>query len=81
MEREEIMKEWIREHSDTLIVVGLLLAGFYTMYEKINNTDRRLSDQIHCLDKRIAVIETVMVMEGKLPKQQSLACEGKDAVD
>lgn len=64
------MKEWIDQHSDTLIVVGLLLAGFYTMYEKITT-----------LDRRITVIETVMIMEGKLPRQQSLACEGKDAVD
>lgn len=64
------MKEWIDQHSDTLIVVGLLLAGFYTMYEKITT-----------LDRRITVIETVMIMEGKLPRQQSLACDGKDAVD
>lgn len=63
-------KDWIQ----TLTIIGSvlipMLGGYALIFEKMGS-----------LDHRLTVIETVMVMEGKLPKQQSLACEGKDAVD
>jgi hypothetical protein len=52
--------ELMKKHTDTVIVLGGILASVFWMNKSMN----KLGDQIASLDKRLTVIETVMIMKG-----------------
>lgn len=69
------MKNWIKEHFDTLAIVGAIVTATWTiksdmraidirLVDQIRSVDVRLTEQIHELDKRLTGIETIMLMQG-----------------
>ena len=57
--------EWIKKHTDTVIVLGGILASVFWMNGKFNEVDVRLNE----LDKRLVKIETIMYMKGLCPSE------------
>jgi len=49
------MKNWVKEHTDTLIIVGSLMAGVWTVKTDIHQLDQRLSDKIQNVEERMSV--------------------------
>jgi hypothetical protein len=65
------MKNWIKEHFDTLIVIGSVIAATWAIKNDMHDIDRnihdmdlRLTTQIFGIDKRVTTIETIMIMQG-----------------
>ena len=58
-----MMIDLIKKHVDTVIVLGGILASVMWMNGKTND----IKDQIAGLDKRLTVIETVMLCKGMMP--------------
>ena len=50
----------IKKHVDTIIVLGGILGSVMWM----NGLETRLNEKIAGIDKRLTVIETVMIMQG-----------------
>lgn len=57
------MKELVSKHIDTVIVLGGILGSVLWMNGKIND----VNDKIGGLDKRLTVIETVMLCNKMMP--------------
>lgn len=58
------MKNWIKEHFDTLAIVGAIVTATWTIKSDMHAIDIRLTAQIHEMDKRLTAIETIMLMQG-----------------
>lgn len=48
------MKTWIKEHFDTLAIVGTIVAATWTIKSDMHAMDIRLTAQIHELDVRLS---------------------------
>lgn len=57
--------EWVKKHTDTVIVLGGILASVCWMNGRFNEVDKRFSD----LEKDVAVIKAVMIMKGIIPSE------------
>lgn len=57
------MKEFISKHIDTVIVLGGILSAFMWM----NSNLKEINDKMASLDKRLTVIETVMMCNKNMP--------------
>lgn len=55
--------EWVKKHTDTVIVLGGILASVFWMNGRFNQVDARF----HELEKEVAVIKTVLVVRGIMP--------------
>lgn len=53
--------DWLKKHADTVVVIGVVLAGFWNLSEKIY----QLNDKITDVDKRISIVETILMMQNK----------------
>lgn len=62
--RMEVM-EWIKKHTDTVIVLGAAFSAFLWMNGKFNDLDNRFNQ----IEKDLAVIKTVMIMKDIMPKE------------
>jgi hypothetical protein len=58
------MKNWIKEHTDTLVIVGSMIAGVWTIKSDIHSLDQRLTDRISGVESRATAIETALIMQG-----------------
>jgi hypothetical protein len=56
--------DW-KKHVDTVIILGGILGSFMWMTGKFSD----IKDQLGEIDKRLVRIETVLVMQGILPKE------------
>lgn len=54
------MKTWFQKHADTTVVLAGILASVLWM----NASIARLEEKITSLDKRITVIETILMLQG-----------------
>jgi len=54
------MKTFFQKHVDTIIVLGGVLASVLWM----NSSIHKLEERIVSVEKRLTVIETVMIMQG-----------------
>ncbi len=63
-EFEEQM-EWIKKHTDTVIIVTAIASSMLWMNGKFNDIDKQFSE----IEKEIAIIKTVLVMRNILPAE------------
>lgn len=57
--------EWFKKHTDTVIILGGILASVFWMNGKFSDVDKRFSN----LEKEMAVVKTVMVMKQIMPPE------------
>lgn len=57
--------EWIKKHTDTVIVLGSLITCMLWMNGKFNDIDKRFND----LEKDIAIVKTILVMKNIMPAE------------
>ena len=55
--------DWFKKHADTIVVLTGILSSVLWMNAKFNAVDKRFNE----LDKRLVVIETVLIMKGIMP--------------
>ncbi len=53
--------DWIKKHTETVVVLGALCAGFLWMNGKFNDIDRRLVRN-----------ETILIMKGIMPSELAI---------
>jgi len=58
------MKNWIKEHGDTIAIIAVVLGGFWNMNTRMWEMNEKFTNAIHDLDKRLTAIETVLIMQG-----------------
>lgn len=66
--KEKIM-DWIKTHTDTVIVLGALLSTVLWMNCQFNSIDNKFSQ----VEKELAIIKTVLVMKNIMPSD--MACK------
>ena len=54
--------EWFKRHADTLVILGSFALCFWNMNEKFN-------EKFSALDKDIAIIKTVLIMQKIMPAE------------
>ena len=57
--------EWFKKHTDTVIILGGILASVFWMNGKFSEVDKRFSD----LEKDAAIIKTVLIMKQIMPPE------------
>ena len=57
--------EWIKKHTDTVMVIGTIVSSMLWMNGKFNQIDK----QFAIMDKEIAVIKTVLIMKNIMPAE------------
>lgn len=72
------MKGWIKEHFDTLAIVGSIVAATWTIKSDIHSEILQLTRQVYDVDKRLTAIETIMLMQGAPIKAISKEQEKND---
>lgn len=55
--------EWVKKHTDTIIVLGGILTSVMWMNHKFNRVDEKFS----ILEKEVAIIKTVLIIKGIMP--------------
>lgn len=55
--------DWIKQHVDTVIVLGALITCMMWMNTRFNEIDGRFSG----IDKEMAVLKTVLIMKNIMP--------------
>ena len=58
------MKNWIKEHGDTIAIIAVVLGGFWNMNNRMWEMNEKFTKSITDLDKRLTAIETIMLMQG-----------------
>lgn len=66
---EKENKKWFKEHFDTIIL-------FFTILTSILTATIWITSSLNSLDKRLTVIETVMILKNMMPKELA-QCENK----
>jgi len=64
-----INMDWLKKHTDTVIVVGSIITCMLWMNGKFNEMDKRFYE----IDKEISIIKTVLVMKGVMPTELAKA--------
>jgi hypothetical protein len=54
--------EWLKQHADTIVILGSFALCFWTLNEKMN-------DKFNSIEKDLAVIKAVMVMRNIMPNE------------
>ena len=57
--------EWIKKHTDTVIIITSIASSMLWMNGKFNDIDKQFSE----IEKEIAIIKTVLVMRNILPSE------------
>ncbi len=57
--------EWIKKHTDTVVIIGAVVSSMLWMNGKFNEIDMRFYN----VEKEMAVIKTVMLMKNILPSE------------
>lgn len=65
--------EWIKKHTDTVVVLGAIFSCFLWMNGRFSGIEKDLSH----LDKDLAVIKAVLVMKNIMPCELAHAEESK----
>lgn len=55
--------DWFKKHVDTVIILGAFAASILWMNGKFNEVERKISE----LDKELAIVKTVMIMQKIMP--------------
>lgn len=58
--------EWLKKHADTLTILGAFALCFYNLNQKVN-----------AIDKDVAIIKTVMIMNHHMPAELAKHTEKK----
>jgi hypothetical protein len=56
--------EWLKKHTDTVIVLGGILGSVFWMNGKFNEVDERIND----LKNEISTIKTILILKGIMPE-------------
>lgn len=57
--------DWVKKHTDTVIVLGGILTSVLWMNHQFNSINGRMAS----IEKDLAIVKTVMIMNGHLPKE------------
>lgn len=57
--------DWLKKHTDTVIVVGAIVTSMLWMNGKFNEMDKRFSE----IEKDIAVLKAVLIMKNIMPTE------------
>lgn len=57
--------EWFKKHVDAVIVLGGILTSVFWMNTKF----AKVNDRFTAIEKDVAIIKTVLIMENKYPKE------------
>lgn len=57
--------EWFKKHVDTVVVISIIFSGFIWMNGKFTYIDKEIS----VVQKEMAILKTVMLMNGHYPKE------------
>ena len=57
--------DWLKKHTDALVVVGSIVTCMLWMNTRFNEIDRRFSE----IEKEMAIIKTVLVIKGVMPME------------
>ena len=61
--------DWFKKHADTVIVLGGILSSIFWMNTKFS----KVTDRFTAIEKDVAIIKTVLIMENKYPKELAKA--------
>lgn len=61
------MKNWIKEHVDTLTIVASIVGATWLIKSDIHEVDRRLTNQIHHIDAKLT--GEMHCMDGKFTNE------------
>ncbi len=65
--------EWFKKHTDTVIILGAFAASMIWMNGKFSEIDKRFSE----IEKEVAVIKAVMIMQKIMPVELAESKEKK----
>jgi hypothetical protein len=57
--------DWMKKHTDTVLILGGLLSAVLWMNGKFNGVDSQFSK----IEKYIAIIKTVLILKGIMPTE------------
>ena len=57
--------DWMKKHTDTVLILGGLLSAVLWMNGKFNGVDSQFSK----IEKDIAIIKTVLILKGIMPTE------------
>jgi hypothetical protein len=55
--------DWFKKHVDTVVILSAFAASILWMNGKFNEVERKISE----LDKELAIVKTVMIMQKIMP--------------
>jgi hypothetical protein len=62
--------DWFKKHTDTVVVLGGIIGSVLWMNHKFSEVDKRFSS----LEKDMAVMKAVMIVQGHMPKELAANC-------
>ena len=68
--------DWFKQHADTAVVIGAIAASLCWMNASINELRDELRTDIARLDKDLAIVKTVLIMQKMMPCE--MAHEAQD---
>lgn len=80
--------EWIKKHADSIAVIGAVAVGVCWMNSQLRSVECSMDDKIGSvgkevtnLQKEVAIIKTVLIMRGSMPKEFVSQEQKKDNTD
>lgn len=55
--------EWIKKHTDTVLIIAAIVGSLNWMNGKMNDMNK----EIHSISTDVAVMKTVLIMKGIMP--------------
>lgn len=65
--------EWLKKHADTVIILGAVASSVLWMNGKFND----IQNEVHCIEKDVAVIKTVLIMRNLMPSDMA-TCDPRE---
>ena len=63
---------WLKKHIDTFIVIGVLSSIMFYFHSNVSGNFKNIDARFNKIEKDLAIIKTVLVMKGILPKELTL---------
>lgn len=58
---------WLKKHADTLAILGSFAVCFWNLNEKMNDKFNAVDNRFSVIEKDVAIIKTVMIMNHHMP--------------
>lgn len=59
--------DWFKNHADTIAILGAFALCFWNLNEKMNDKFTAVDNRFSSIEKDVAIIKTVMIMNHHMP--------------